>query len=300
MLKFLTIFILSFSACADPINLYSPTGDLVNLTRSDQSFNNLSALMAYDNTAISFTNNGGNLLWRTDMTDPDTTIKQLRYMNGCQDIEGAYKYGNGFLLAEETNPAQVYVMPPPSETNVRKCSYAEETWVLNGFDDTVGFGLEGITVLQNGTVVVIKEAQPARIASFVPVAGVTNYTPQDLFQLRADCSRLGDVTVKSDGNLLVICKTEKTVHEYQTDGTFIGMLAIPQFGQPEGIAQLGTEICIAGEPDEYQCFSATPPVYEECSAIGTVTADIVNNIVNGSVHVTCASVTGTLEVSGNL
>jgi len=237
---------------ATPIEQYIP-GQLHLLSGVGQA----SALFVRGNEICLLQNGGGKLLCRADLTDPSTTIISLGNQNGCGDIEGGWAYGEFDLYADEGTPARIYFMAHGG----RKCSRAVRTITLNGMDEwKQSFGIEGVSSLPDGRVVVVKEAAPVRVAAFTLVDNVDNYTPTDLFPVN-NCSRLGDVTVKSDGNILLICKSDKKIQEYDIGGRLLSELLIPQFNQPEGIAELPSgDIGVLGEPNQYQIFKGDQPL----------------------------------------
>jgi len=211
-----------------------------------------SALFTRDDKICLLQNGGGRLLCRTDLTDPKTTVKSRNHQNGCSDIEGGWAYGDFDLYADEGTPARIYFMTHGG----RKCSRAARTITLTGMDETRGsFGIEGISSLPDGRLIVVKERSPVRVAVFSLVDDVDDYTPTDLFEVQ-NCSKLGDVSVKANGNILIICKSPEKIQEYSVSGALLGELSIPQFNQPEGIAELENgDIAVLGEPNQYQVFS---------------------------------------------
>lgn len=238
-----------FPACsgADTIDEFTP-GKLYALTDVRQA----SALFTRDNEICLLQNNGGRILCRTDMTDPKTTVLRRNHQGGCSDIEGGWAYGEFDLYADEGTPARIYFM----KHGRGKCSEAPRTVTLVGMDETKkSFGIEGVSSLADGRIIVVKERSPVRVAVFSLADNVDTYSPTDLFKVQ-NCSTLGDVTVKADGNILIICKSEKSIQEYSVSGTLIGEFPIPQFRQPEGIAELKNgDIAVLGEPNQYQVFS---------------------------------------------
>lgn len=236
---------------ADLIEKYEP-GPLYAL----QDVRQASALFVRGDEICVLQNGGGRLLCSTDPTDPNTNIIRLGNQNGCGDIEGGWAYDEYDLYADERTPARIYFMIHGG----RKCTRAFRTIILNGMDETRGsFGIEGVSALADGRIVVVKERSPVRVAVFSLEDGVNNYTPTDLFPVQ-NCSRLGDVTVKTNGNLLLLCKSPKKVQEYSLAGVLMSELAIPQFNQPEGIAELPNgDIGILGEPNQYQVFTSGEP-----------------------------------------
>lgn len=236
---------------AAPIEQFHP-GPLYALQGVAQA----SALFVRGDEICVLQNDGGRLLCRTDLADPNTNVIRLGLQNGCGDIEGGWAYDKFDLYADERTPARIYFMIHGG----RECTRAFRTIILNGMDETRGsFGIEGVSALADGRIVVVKERSPVRVAVFSLVDGVKNYTPTDLFPVQ-NCSRLGDVTVKTDGNLLLLCKSPKKVQEYSLAGVLISELAIPQFNQPEGIAELPNgDIGVLGEPNQYQVFTSGEP-----------------------------------------
>jgi len=236
-------------SAAETIDEYTP-GPMHTLSNVSQA----SALFTRDNEICLLQNGGGRLLCRTDLTDPDTTVLRRNHQGGCSDIEGGWAYGDFDLYADEDTPARVYFMAHGG----RKCSEALRTVTLTGMDESRNsFGIEGISVLSDGRIVVVKERSPVRVAVFSLIDSVDSYSPTDLFDIQ-DCSKLGDVSVKEDGNILIICKSPKKIQEYSVGGALLGELPIPQFNQPEGIAEIEIGvIAVLGEPNQYQVFSAS-------------------------------------------
>ncbi len=247
--KFITVVLLFFSVpvLAVSIDRYKP-GKFHSLPGVAQA----SALFVRDKDICLLQNGGGRLLCRTDLTDKDTTTISLGNQNGCNDIEGGWAYGSFDLYVDEGTPARIYFMAHGG----KKCSEARRTITLSGMDETRGsFGIEGISELLDGRIVVVKEAAPVRVAVFTLVDGINSYTPADLFTV-SNCSGLSDVTVKADGNLLIVCKRQKKIQEYTITGVLVGELLIPQFSQPEGIAEFANgDVGVLGEPNQYQIFT---------------------------------------------
>ena len=250
LIKFITVLLLFFSVqvLAVSIDHYNP-GKFHLLPDVAQA----SALFVRENEICLLQNGGGRLLCRTDLTDTDTTTISLGNQNYCNDIEGGWAFGSLDLYADEGTPARIYFMAHGG----KKCSEAIRTITLNGMDETRGnYGIEGISELLDGRLVVVKEAAPVRVAVFTLVEGLNNYTPADLITV-SNCSGLGDVTVKANGNLLIICKRQKKIQEYTSEGVLVGELLIPQFSQPEGIAEFANgDIGVLGEPNQYQIFTS--------------------------------------------
>jgi uncharacterized protein YjiK len=186
------------------------------------------------------------------MADASTTTLRFNHQGGCSDIEGGWAYGDFNLYADEGTPATIYFMAHGG----RKCHDAVRTVTLSGMDETRGsYGIEGISQLLDGRIIVVKERSPVRVAVFSLIDGVDDYSPTDLFEVQ-NCSKLGDVSVKADGNILIICKSPEKIQEYSVSGVLLGELSIPQFNQPEGIAELENgDIAVLGEPNQYQVFS---------------------------------------------
>lgn len=263
-LRILTILWL-YPACslAATIDEYVP-GQLHLLSDVRQA----SALFIRDNEICLLQNGGGRLLCRTDLTDSSTTVISLNHQSGCGDIEGGWAYGDFDLYADEGTPARIYFMTHGG----RKCKEAARTITLTGMDEfKKSFGIEGISSLPDGRLIVVKERSPVRVAVFSLIDGIDNYSPTDLFNVQ-DCTRLGDVTVKADGNILVICKSKKKIQEYSVSGVLLGELSIPQFNQPEGIAEFENgDIAVLGEPNQYQIFTDGEQTTSACP-------DPLNNI----------------------
>lgn len=249
-LPILTIlWLLPACSGAATIDGYAP-GKMHSLSNVSQA----SALFIRDNEICLLQNGGGRLLCRTDLTDSSTTVISRNHQNGCSDIEGGWAYGKYDLYANEGTPARIHFMTHGG----RKCDEAPRTITLNGMDETRGsYGIEGISSLPDGRLIVVKERSPVRVAVFSLIDSIDNYSPTDLFDVQ-NCSKLGDVTVKADGNILLICKSEKKIQEYSLSGALLGELLIPQFNQPEGIAELKNgDIAVLGEPNQYQVFTGS-------------------------------------------
>lgn len=306
-MKILFLITLVFSlnsANAANISDYSPASDLVNLTRVDgSSVNNVSTIYSHDGNMVALLNGGGRLMYRTDLADPSTSIREVNsHMGGCGDIEGGVQLGNYNLYANEQTPATIFVMPGPD--SARKCIDLDnpiETFTLVDMDEfKKTFGVEGITILPDGRIVVVKEAVPERVAVFNYVAGTASYTPVDLFTVRSDCNRLGDIAISPEGNIVVICKSQRTLQEYTIDGEFIAVLPIPEFPQAEGLMFSNGILHIVGEPNHYRTYSATPPVYETCELSGSIQVDIINNNALGSATVTCPGLNGAITIDSDV
>jgi len=283
------------------ISDYSPAGDLINLTRVDgSSVNNVSTIFSHDGNMVALLNGGGRLMYRTDMADPNTAIREINSnMGGCGDIEGGVQFGNYNFYANEQTPATIFVMPGPD--SARKCSQAIETFTLVGMDESSGsFGIEGITILPDGRIVVVKEAAPERVAVFDYVSGTNSYTPVDLFPVRSDCNRLGDIAINPEGNIVVICKRQRTLQEYTIEGVFVAQLPIPEFPQAEGLMFSNGLLHLVGEPNHYRVYSATPPIYETCELSGSIQIDIINNKALGSGTVICSNLNGTVIIDSDV
>ena len=288
---------------AADISQFSPTSEIVNIQRSDgRSAYQQSTLFGFNGNQVSMANGGGQMLYRSDLTDPTTSLGELRYQDGCDDIEGGYQFGENVLLADERTPATIYVMP--SADSLNKCTQAIESFTLSGFDETRGsYGIEGIAVLQDGRFVAVKQNAPARIAVFDYVAGTANYNPVDLFSFNGQCTNIGDVTVRPNGNLIVICKGQNNLQEYTISGALVSTLPIT-LDQAEGVMEENGEICVLGEPAQYQCFSSgdvvvdPDPIVEEVCTISSkdVVVLVDSPRVNTTLDVTCETFNGTIDI----
>ena len=257
--KFILLLLLSTSVAAAPIGEYRGQGLQSIPGRSSQ----VSAVMLRDdgNTCI-VANGGGKMLCRENILDASETPSiDLGHMNGCTDIEGVVQLDTrSNLLADEDKQALLWIV----EHGWRKCDKnAEgaqvEPVILSGLNES--FGIEGISRFP-GTrnFVVVKESAPAAVRTFAFVSGVTTYTPTDLFIPR-DCDGIGDVAVRANGNVLLLCKNQGTVQEYGTHAngswSVVSTLDISHFRQPEGIVEYpDLRILIVGEPSEAEFFAA--------------------------------------------
>ncbi len=304
------LFSISDSHSAD-IGDYEADGNLINLTRDDgRGVSQQSTLFLFDGNQISMANGGGMMLYRSDMADPSTNVRrELGNMGGCGDIEGGYQFGDKVLLANESTPATIHVMQHPSILG--GCNNDLETFTLSGMDETSGsWGIEGIAILNDGRFVVVKQNQPARIAVFDYVEGTANYNPTDLFDLESkNCGNVGDLTVRPEtGNVLIICKAQGAVKEFTISGDYISEMAIPQFGQAEGIMEYPDgRVCINGEAAQYQCFLPSgvvipppPPILSNCTISGDGVLDTSTGLVTGTLTANCENSSGTVELESQL
>ena len=219
---------------AGEIGDYLPAAPVTNIPHGSRTIAQVSAVFIRGDETCILQNGGGKLTCRTDMLDPDTKVISKGSMAGCGDIEGGWAFGDYDLFADERTPARIYFMFHGGS----KCSEAPRTLTLAGMDETSGsWGIEGISELKDGRFVVVKENSPERVAVFTLVDGIDNYSPVDLFTV-INCERLGDVTVRNNGNILVICKLENKVQEYTLGGVLVSELQL-SFNQPEGYALIG-------------------------------------------------------------
>ena len=255
--NFVLPLLLSFSASATPVGDYKGQGMQSIPGRSGQ----VSAVtVRADGVTCIVANSGGQMLCRVNILDgTETPSVDVGHMNGCTDIEGVVQLDErSNLLADEGKEALLWIV----EHGWRKCdkdsSGARAAPInLAGLHET--YGIEGISRFP-GTddFIVVKESSPAAVRTFAYVPGVSAYTPTDLFTPR-DCDGIGDVAVRANGNVLLLCKNQGTVQEYENDGngnwSAISTLDISHFRQPEGIVEYpDLRILIVGEPNEAEFF----------------------------------------------
>lgn len=303
------IVLMAGRVTAEPINQYNETSPIVTVYRAD-GYNMLqqSALFDINGNFATLANGGGQLVIAGNLLDHSTTIREVRYMNGCGDIEGATMVlvdgVSRMFFANEYPTATIHVMLSPS--TARKCNEeGVETFTLIGLDEDRGRGIEGIAYHSITNQLLVVDQNQSVVKAFTYVKGTPVYEPITLFSLQS-CSNLGDVAVRPNGNVIVICKAEGELQEYTINGDFISRLPIGH-GQPEGVVEIGNQICVLGEPAQFQCFVGSgvvieppppppEPVYETCYASGTFIVDVDIRTVAGPVTITCETFNISVEL----